>query len=131
MSMQDPVSDMLTSIRNAQMIGLKKIRLPYSNLKNQMLKVLQDEGYIDSFETVTFDNKKDIQITLKYFHGRPVIEKIKRVSRPGLRVYKSCDKIPLVRGGLGVTIISTPKGVVSDKAARSLQVGGEILCTVE
>lgn len=131
MSMQDPVADMLTRIRNAQAMGIQTIRLPYSNLKNEIAKVLISEGFIESFETVTEDNKKDLQITLKYFQGRPVIEKIKRISRPALRIYKGYDQLPLVRGGLGIAIVSTPKGVMTDKTARAQQVGGEVLCTVE
>lgn len=131
MSMQDPVADMLTRIRNAQMMGIQKISMPYSNLKNQMLTVLKEEGYISEFEVNEINNKKDIQVSLKYYQGQPVIEKIDRVSRPALRVYKGYDQLPLIRGGLGISIISTPKGVMSDKAARTQKVGGEVLCTVE
>lgn len=131
MSMQDPVSDMLTCIRNAQMIGIQKIQMPHSNLKNEILRVLRDEGYIGDFEIVETDKKKKLQVSLKYYQGSPVIAKIDRVSRPALRVYKGYDQIPLVRGGLGIAIVSTPKGVMSDKTARAQQVGGEVLCTVE
>lgn len=131
MSMQDPVSDMLTCIRNAQMIGIQKIQMPHSNLKNEILRVLREEGYIADFEVVETDNKKKLQVLLKYYQGSPVIAKIDRVSRPALRVYKGYDQIPLVRGGLGIAIVSTPKGVMSDKTARAQQVGGEVLCTVE
>lgn len=131
MSVQDPVADMLTSIRNAQMIGIQKIRVPHSKFKTDILTVLKDEGFIQEFDVVSSDNKKVIQVALKYYQGSPVIEKIKRISRPALRVYKGCDEIPLVRGGLGVAIVSTPKGVMSDKAARTHKVGGEVLCTVE
>lgn len=131
MSMQDPVADMLTCIRNAQMMGIKEVRMPHSNLKVEILKVLKEEGFIEDSELISEGNKRDIQVVLKYYQGRPVIEKIKRVSRPALRIYKGCDKLPLVRGGLGIAIISTPKGVMSDKAARAQQVGGEVLCTVE
>lgn len=131
MSMQDPVSDMLTCIRNAQSMGIKQIRIPHSNFKSHILSVLKDEGFIESFEVVASDNKKNIQVALKYYQGRPVIEKIKRVSKPALRVYRGCDQLPVVRGGLGIAIVSTPKGVMSDKSARSQQVGGEVLCTVE
>lgn len=131
MSMQDPVADMLTRIRNAQMIGIEKISMPHSIFKSEILKVLQDEGFIKSFEVKAADAKKTVDVTLKYYQGRPVIEKIKRISRPALRVYKGYDQIPLVRGGLGIAIVSTPKGVMSDKAARAQQVGGELLCTVE
>lgn len=131
MSMQDPVADMLTRIRNAQAMGIQTICLPYSNFKNEILNVLKEEGFIQDFEVTTVNNKKDIQVTLKYYQGRPVIEKIKRVSRPTLRIYKGYDKLPLVRGGLGIAIVSTPKGVMADKTARAQQVGGEVLCTVE
>jgi small subunit ribosomal protein S8 len=131
MSMQDPVADLLTRIRNAQAMGIGEIRLPHSNLKTEILRVLQEEGYIENFEVVAENNKKDIQVGLKYFQGRPVIEKIKRISRPALRVYKGYDEIPVVRGGLGISIISTPKGVMADKTARAQKVGGEVLCTVE
>jgi len=131
MSMQDPVADMLTCIRNAQMMGIQKISMPHSNLKNEILKVLLDEGFIGSFEVVEADKKRKLNVALKYYQGRPVIEKIKRVSRPALRVYKGYDEIAKVRGGLGIAIVSTPKGVMSDKTARAQQVGGEVLCTVE
>lgn len=131
MSMQDPVADMLTRIRNAQAMGIKEIRMPHSNLKTEILRVLKEEGFIEAYETVAENNKRDLQVTLKYFQGRPVIEKIKRVSRPALRVYKGYDEIAPVRGGLGISIISTPKGVMADKTARAQHVGGEVLCTVE
>lgn len=131
MSMQDPVADMLTCIRNAQAMGIKTVRMPHSNLKCEILRVLQEEGYIENFEVIASDNKKDIQVTLKYYQGRPVIERIDRVSRPALRRYKGYDDLPLIRGGLGISILSTPKGVMTDKTARSQQVGGEVLCTIE
>jgi len=131
MSMQDPIADMLTRIRNAQMIGIQQVDLSYSNFKNEILNVLKAEGYIEDFTVVTADNKKNLQVTLKYFRGRPVIEKLKRISRPALRVYRGCQDLPVVRSGLGVAIISTPKGVMTDRAARAQQVGGEVLCTVE
>ena len=131
MSLQDTVSDMLTCIRNAQMMGIKKSKFPHSTLKTEILRVLKEEGYIEDFEVTTDDNKKNIKVDLKYYQGKPVIEKIKRISRPALRVYKGYDQLPLVRGGLGIAIISTPKGVMVDKTARAQQVGGEILCTVE
>lgn len=129
--MQDPVSDMLTIIRNAQAMGIKTSRLSFSNLKCKMLDVLITEGYITGYEVVSNGNKKDILVELKYFQGRPVIEKIQRVSRPSLRVYRGYDDLPVVRGGLGIAIVSTPKGVMADKTARAQQVGGEVLCTVE
>lgn len=131
MSMQDPVADMLTRIRNAQAMGIEEVRMPYSNLKNEILRVLRDEGFIENFEVKTSDNKKDLQVTLKYFQGSPVIEKIHRVSKPALRIYRGYQEIPVVRGGLGIAIISTPMGVMTDKAARAQKVGGEVLCTVE
>lgn len=131
MSMQDPVADMLTCIRNAQMMGIQEIRVPFSSLKSNILRVLQEEGFIEKFEVTSEGNKKDLLVTLKYYQGRPVIEIIKRISKPALRVYRSYEKLPLVRGGLGITIISTPQGVMSDKMARAQKVGGELLCTVE
>jgi small subunit ribosomal protein S8 len=131
MSMQYPVADMLTCIRNAQAMGIREISLPYSNLKSQILHVLKEEGFIEDFMATEVDNKKNLSLTLKYYQGRPVIEKIKCVSRPALRVYCGYDEFPLVRGGLGISIISTPKGVMADKAARAHKVGGEVICTVE
>ena len=131
MSMQDPVADMLTCIRNAQAVGAKQIRMPHSQLKKAILSVLKKEGYVEDFSVVTDDAKKNIEVSLKYYQGRPVIEKIKRISRPGLRVYKRCDELPLVRGGMGIAIISTSKGVMADKEARHQRMGGEVVCTVE
>ena len=132
MSLQDPVADMLTCIRNAQMMGIEKISMPHSSLKSEILKVLKDEGFVNHFETTDIgNNKKKLEVSLKYYQGRPVIEKIKRVSRPALRIYRGYDQIPLVRGGLGIAIVSTPRGVMSDKTARAEKLGGEVLCTVE
>lgn len=131
MSMQDPVADMLTRIRNAQMMGIMSVSLPYSHLKTEMLRVLKDEGFIDEFNVLSNNNKKDIEVKLRYYQGRPVIEKIKRVSRPALRVYRGSAELPSVRGGLGIAIISTPNGVMTDKVARAQNLGGEVLCTVE
>lgn len=132
MSLQDPVADMLTCIRNAQMMGIQSICMPHSNLKVEILRVLREEGYVNNVETLDAgNNKKQLQVSLKYYQGRPVIEKIKRVSRPALRIYRGYDELPLIRGGLGISIVSTPKGVMSDKAARAEKVGGEVLCTVE
>ncbi len=131
MSMQDPVSDMLASVRNAQAIGIKEIQMPSSNMKAAILGVLKSEGYIENFVESAEGNKKTVKITLKYYQGKPVIEKMRRISTPGCRVYKSCNDLPVVRGGLGIAIISTPKGLMSDRVARSARVGGEIICTVE
>jgi small subunit ribosomal protein S8 len=131
MSMQDPVSDMLSSVRNAQAIGIKQIYLPSSTMKLNLLRVLKEEGYIEDFQEEVADTKKTLKIILKYHQGRPVIEKMRRVSTPGRRVYSSCDKLPLVRGGLGIAIVSTPQGLMTDRVARTARVGGEILCTVE
>jgi small subunit ribosomal protein S8 len=131
MSLQDPVADMLTCIRNAQMMGIPTIKTPYSRFKCDILEVLKSEGFVESSEVVTKDNKRNIHVKLKYYQGKPVIEKIKRISRPALRIYRGHKELPLVRGGLGIAIISTPKGVMADKTARLQQVGGEVLCTVE
>ena len=129
MSMQDPLADMLTRIRNAQMAEKSVVSMPSSKLKVAVANVLLNEGYISGFQ-VNSDNKALLSIELKYFEGRPVIEELKRVSRPGLRQYKSVDQLPKVRGGLGVSIVSTNKGVMTDRAARAAGVGGEVLCTV-
>ena len=131
MYIQDPIADMLTCIRNAQSVGMKSTLTPHSSVKSNILNVLKSEGYIEDFQVVEADNKQSIQITLKYYQGRPVIEKIKRMSKPALRVYRAAEDIPLVRGGLGVAIVSTPKGVMSGKQARAEKVGGEVLCVVE
>jgi small subunit ribosomal protein S8 len=129
MSMQDPLSDMLTRIRNASRVSKNIVRMPYSNLKEYVATVLRDEGYINDF-VVERTDKPELIIFLKYHEGTSVIEKIKRVSRPGVRVYRAVADLPKVMGGLGVAIISTPKGVMSDKAARQQNVGGEVLCIV-
>lgn len=130
MSMQDPLADMLTRIRNAQMAGKKNVEMPASKLKAAVAAVLVDEGYIESAETLEQDGKNRLALTLKYFNGKPVIAEIDRKSRPGLRQYAARDELPKVRGGLGVAIVSTSKGVMSDRAARAAGVGGEVLCTV-
>jgi small subunit ribosomal protein S8 len=127
--MQDPLADMLTRIRNAQMAEKSVVRMPSSKLKVAVADVLKNEGYITGYQ-VSSDIKPLLSIELKYFEGRPVIEELKRVSRPGLRQYKSVDQLPKVRGGLGVSIVSTNKGVMTDRAARAAGVGGEVLCTV-
>jgi small subunit ribosomal protein S8 len=131
MSMQDPVADMLTRLRNAQAVNEMKISLPSSKLKKAILKVLQEEGYIESFEEVVDAGKKDINVALKYYEGEPVISKIKRISKPGLRVYKSNTQLPTVLAGMGVAIISTSQGVMTERSARAQKLGGEVLCTVE
>ncbi len=131
MSMQDPIADLLTRIRNAQSAKETQVKLASSKMKLAILKVLQEEGYISSFNATSEGNKSDVSIQLKYFQGKSVIEKIKRISSPGLRIYKRCDALPVVRAGMGIAIISTPKGVMTDKTARAQRLGGEVLCTVE
>ncbi len=129
--MNDPLGDMLTRIRNAQMRGKSTVVTPASKLRAWVLDVLAEEGYIRGYERITGeDGHPALEIGLKYFDGAPVIREIKRVSKPGRRVYMGVREIPLVRQGLGVSIVSTPKGVMSDAAARSANVGGEVLCTV-
>jgi small subunit ribosomal protein S8 len=130
MSMTDPIADMLTRIRNAQMASKKEVTMPSSKVKANIAKVLQDEGYITAFNVAEVEGKSNLTIALKYFEGKPVISEINRVSRPGLRVYKSADELPRVIGGLGVAIISTSKGVISDRQARAAGQGGEVLCAV-
>jgi small subunit ribosomal protein S8 len=130
MSMTDPLADLLTRIRNAQAASKDAVRMPSSKLKNAVCAVLSQEGYIESFAVEDNAGKPELTIKLKYFQGRPVIEKIERVSKPGRRVYKSANDIPSVMGGLGIAIVSTSKGVVADKVARQQRQGGEILCTV-
>lgn len=129
MTMQDPVADMLTRVRNAQTARLATTEMPSSGTKVAIAKVLKEEGYIADF-SVSGDVQPQLTVELKYFGGRPVIEEIKRVSRPGLRQYKGKDDIPEVKGGLGIVIMSTNKGVMSDRAAREAGVGGEVLCSV-
>ena len=129
MSMQDPLADMLTRIRNAQMAEKTVVSMPSSKLKAAVAKVLKDEGYIADFQ-ISSEVKPQLSIELKYFEGKPVIEEVKRISRPGLRQYKSVEQLPKVRGGLGVSIVPTNKGVMTDRAARAAGVGGEVLCTV-
>lgn len=129
MSMQDTLADMLTRLRNAQMASKADVVIPSSKLKQSVAQVLKDEGYIEDF-SVSGDTKPELTITLKYFEGRPLIEEIQRISRPGLRAYANMAELPSVRGGLGIAIISTSKGVMTDRAARAAGVGGEVLCTV-
>ena len=129
MSLQDPISDMLTRVRNAQKAGKVKVEMPSSKQKINIANVLQSEGYISS---VSVDDaiKKTLTIELKYFQGKPVIENIKRISRPGLRIFKSKDDLPSINGGLGIAIISTSKGLMTDRAARAAGHGGEVICSV-
>ncbi len=129
--MNDPIGDMLARIRNAQMRGKSKVMTPASKLRAWVLDVLADEGYIRGYESTTgIDGHPAIEISLKYYEGDPVIRELKRISKPGRRVYKGVRELPEVRQGLGVSIISTPKGVMSDASARAANVGGEVLCTV-
>lgn len=130
MSMSDPIADMLTRIRNGQMIDKESVRMPSSKLKKAIAEVLLDEGYIDGFQVHEKGGLPEIEIALKYYAGNPVIEKIERVSKPGLRIYKGRDQLPKVMNGLGVAILSTSQGVMTDRKARSLGVGGEVLCVV-
>ncbi len=130
MSMQDPISDMLTRVRNAQMAGKKSVDMPGSKLKAALASVLKDEGYIASFNVDNTSVKPRLSLELKYFEGKPVIAEIERVSKPSLRRYVGKGELPQVRGGLGVAIVSTSRGVMTDRAARAAGVGGEILCTI-
>ena len=129
MSMSDPIADMLTRIRNGQSAAKVEVTMPASNMKQSIAQVLKDEGYINDF-SVSEGAKPELSVSLKYYDGKPVIESIKRVSRPGLRVYKSKDELPRVLNGLGIVIISTSKGMMTDRAARSAGIGGELICTV-
>lgn len=130
MSMQDPLSDMLTRIRNSQMAGKTQVEMPGSKLKAAVANVLQEEGYIGGFSATEEGGKPRLSIELKYYQGKPVIAEIDRFSRPGLRQYRGKDELPSVRAGLGVAIVSTSRGVMTERAARAAGVGGEVLCTV-
>ncbi len=130
MSMTDPIADMLTRIRNAQLAEKATVQMPASKVKLAIAKVLKDEGYIEGFGIVGDEAKPQLEIALKYYAGRPVIEKIERVSKPGLRIYKGKDDIPRVMNGLGIAIVSTSHGVMTDRKARATGVGGEVLCIV-
>ncbi|MDR3395400.1 MAG: 30S ribosomal protein S8 [Parasulfuritortus sp.] len=130
MSMSDPIADMLTRIRNAQLMEKISVRMPSSKLKKAIAQVLKDEGYIDDFAVRDVNGLPDLELALKYYAGRPVIEKIERISKPGLRIYKGREDLPKVMNGLGVAIVSTSRGVMTDRKARSLGVGGEVLCLV-
>ena len=130
MSMSDPIADMLTRIRNAQMAEKVSVAMPSSSLKVAIAKVLKDEGYIDDFRVAGEAVKPQLEIALKYYAGRPVIEKIERIAKPGLRIYKGKEDLPRVMNGLGVAIVSTSKGVMTDRKARASGIGGEVLCVV-
>jgi len=130
MAMSDPIADMLTRIRNAQMVGHVEVSMPFSKLKQAIAQVLKDEGYIEDLAVREDGARRELRIALKYHAGRPVIERLERVSRPGLRVYRRRDELPRVMNGLGVAIVSTPRGVMTDRKARATGVGGEVLCIV-
>ena len=130
MSMSDPIADMLTRIRNAQLAEKVSVAMPSSRVKASIAQVLKDEGYIEEFKVRDEDGKPTLEIALKYYAGEPVIEKIERVSRPGLRIYKGRDDIPKIMNGLGIAIVSTSKGVMTDRKARATGIGGEVLCIV-
>ena len=130
MSMSDPIADMLTRIRNAQMVEKAVVQVPSSKVKVAIAQVLKDEGYIDGFSVKTDEGKSQLEIAQKAYAGKPVIERIERVSRPGLRVYKGHGAIPQVKNGLGVAIVTTPQGVMTDRQARATGIGGEVLCYV-
>lgn len=130
MSMSDPIADMLTRIRNGQTVDKTEVVIPSSKLKVAIAQVLKDEGYIDGFSVVNNNGKAELHVGLKYYAGRPVIERLERVSRPGLRVYKNHQTIPQVMNGLGIAIMSTPKGVMTDRKARAAGIGGEVICYV-
>lgn len=129
MSMQDPIADLLTRIRNGQAAGLVTVAMPSSKQKVAIANLLKEEGYVSSV-SVTGDVKKVLEIELKYYQGKPVVELIKRVSRPGLRIYKSCSELPKIQNGLGIAVISTSKGLMTDRAARKNGIGGEVVCYV-
>lgn len=130
MSMSDPIADMLTRIRNGQMAGHAKVVIPASKAKQAIAKVLTDEGFISTFSVNENSGKPELSVDLKYYEGKPVIEMIKRVSRPGLRIYKNKDELPNVIGGLGVALISTSNGIMTDRDARKAGIGGEVICFV-
>ena len=130
MSMTDPIADMFTRIRNGQLVGRVEVSMPASNIKCEIARVLKEEGYVEDYARREIEGKAELTVTLKYYQGRPVIDRVRRISRPGLRVYKRKDQLPRVLGGLGIAIISTPQGVMSDRAARATGQGGEIICFV-
>lgn len=128
--MQDPIADMFTRIRNGQAVAKQQVSMPSSTIKVAIAKVLKDEGYIVDYQVEKAESKSLLIIILKYYQGKPVIDMIKRISRPGIRIYKSCEEFPKIVGGLGITIISTPKGVMSNRAARAIRQGGELIAAV-
>jgi small subunit ribosomal protein S8 len=130
MSMTDPIADLLTRIRNAQLARKTEVQVSSSKLKTALVKVLKEEGYVAGFQVTNEGAKQTLSIELKYFDGRPVIDRIERVSRPGLRIYRGKTELPKIQGGLGTAIVSTPKGVMTDKQARAIGQGGEVLCIV-
>lgn len=130
MSMTDPIADMLTRVRNGLSANKMEVSMPSSKVKLSIAQVLKDEGYVGDFAVQDIDGKPVLKVTLRYYQGQPVIERVKRVSRPGLRVYKGKDELPTVMGGLGVAVVSTSAGVMTDRAARKAGLGGEVLCTV-
>lgn len=130
MSMNDPIADMLTRIRNGQAASKQTVAMPSSKMKMSIAQVLKDEGYISDFDTGEVEGKATLTVVLKYFEGNGVIESIQRVSRPGLRIFRAKDELPTVKNGLGVAIISTSKGMMSDRAARAAGIGGEVVCQV-
>jgi len=130
MSMQDPISDFLTRIRNGQTADMAAVIMPSSKLKVELARVLKEEGYISDFSVGEVDGKSSLTVTLKYYQGQAVIEKIQRISRPGLRIFKGKNDLPTINGGLGIAIVSTSKGVMTDRAARALGQGGEVMCVV-
>ncbi len=130
MSMTDPIADLLTRIRNAQRARKTEVSVASSRLKSAIVKVLKDEGYIGDYRVATEGAKSTLTIELKYYDGRPVIDRLERVSRPGLRIYRAKDELPKIQGGMGTAIVSTPKGVMTDKQARAIGQGGEVLCIV-
>ena len=130
MSMTDPIDDFLTRIRNGQSSGKPEVYVPASKVKLSIAKVLKDEGYIEDFSAIEHEGKPTLAVQLKYYQGRPVIDRLERVSRPGLRVYKGKDELPSILGGLGVAIVSTSQGVMTDRQARASGHGGEVICIV-
>ena len=130
MSMQDPISDMLTRIRNGQSAQMTEVTMPGSKMKTEIARVLKEEGYINDYSESNDGNKKKLNVQLRYYQGKPVIDQIRRVSRPGLRIFKPLNELPSVNGGLGIAIVSTSKGIMTDRKARSIGQGGEVVCVV-